>query len=209
MKKPTKKSKPPAPAVDIFALRLDADALANLAGVTTRRVNQLKQEAGLKQGNDGLYSAVDLLKAFYLYDSPRGEALRARTRQANARALETEQRVRREQRRLLTLDEVRELCVLLFEGASDVCQAQSARFFSEYNQTHTDSESRVMTSHLYDPLRAITVGWSNGVAALLAAIEKDFLPDGARLDEVMKNLMHELSAVQIADEKTRKSNQGA
>jgi hypothetical protein len=208
MKKLPKKTKSRAPALDVSAVRLDADALAAMIGVTPRRVNQLKAEANLKPGADGLYSAVDFLKAAYLYDSPRGEALRARTRQANARALETEQRVRREQRWLLTLAEVRELAEMLFESAIESVQADSSRFYSEYHQTHDEMESRAMTHRLYAPLRGLAVAWSNGVIELINAIESDHLPNGKRLDEVLSNLIHELTAAQMADEKTRNANQG-
>jgi hypothetical protein len=208
MRKPPKKTKSRAPALDVSTVRLDAEALAAMIGVTPRRVNQLKAEAGLKAGADGLYSAVDFLKAAYLYDSPRGEALRARTRQANARALETEQRVRREQRWLLTLDEMREICGMILERATESIQADSSRFFSEYQQTHTELESLGMAHRLYDPLTRLAVGWHDGVQELLKAIESDCLPNGARLDQVLGNFIHEMAAAQIADEKKRNANQG-
>jgi hypothetical protein len=197
-----KKNSAKTPRTDaMLALRLDSDGIAQLLGLSAARIRQLRREGALKPDGDGLYSVVDALRSHYLYDSPRGDAMRARTRHTNARALEMEQRVRREQRRMLTLDELREIAVLIFESARDVTQAESSRFYHEYAATHDEMESRVMTHRLYDPLDRIVMSWSNGVIELIREIDEDHLPAAARLDEVLAMLVNEITASNRADQK--------
>jgi len=184
---------------------LDANELAEWLGVSVARINQLRREGGLKIGPDNLYSAADALRSHYWYDSPRGEALRARTRMVSARALETEMRSRRQMRRLLTLDEVGEICAQLYTGARDVAQAESSRFFTRYRETHSETDSLGMTHQLYDPILALGAGWINGVNALMRAIDEDHLPENARLDEVLQNLVAEVAAANNADETSRRA----
>jgi hypothetical protein len=196
-KNPAKKPKADA----MLALRLDAGGIAELLGLSVARVNQLRREGGLKPAGDGLYSVVDSLRCHYLYDSPRGEAMRARTRHTNARALEIEQSVRRQQRRLLTLDELSNFAVLMFECAMDSYQAQSSLFYHQFRQTHDEQESLKTTHKLYDPLRLIALGWNNGIFALVDQINRDHLPDDARLDDVLAKIIGEIDASNRADAK--------
>jgi hypothetical protein len=185
----------------MLALRLDANGIAELLGLGVARVHQLRREGGLKPAGDGLYSVVDALRAHYLYDSPRGEALRARTRHTNARALEIEQSVRRAQRRMLTLDELSGFAVLMFESAMDSYQAESSRFYHQFRQTHDEQESLITTHRFYEPLRLIAQGWNNGIFALIDQINRDHLPDDARLDRVLAKIIGEIDASNRADAK--------
>jgi hypothetical protein len=100
---------------------------------------------------------------------------------------------------MLTLEEVREIALMLFEGARESAQAESSRFFSEYRQAHSEMECLGMTHKLYDPLLRLAIGWSNGVRELLRQIDADELPDAARLDRVLAELMADIAASNKAD----------
>jgi hypothetical protein len=196
-KNPAKRPKTDA----MLALRLDANGIAELLGLGVARIHQLRREGGLKPAGDGSYSVVDALRCHYLYDSPRGEAMRARSRYTNARSFEMEQSVRRAQRRMLTLDELSDFAVLMFESALDSYQAESSRFFHEFRQTHDEQESLRMTHRFYEPVRLIAQGWKNGIFALIDQINRDHLPDDARLDRVLAKIIGEIDASNRADAK--------
>jgi hypothetical protein len=197
----SKKPSNTRPADEILAMRLDANGTAELLGLSVARINQLRREGTLKPGSDGLYSAVDSLRSHYLFDSPRGDAMRAHARHRNARALELEQGTRRAQRKMFVLDEVRQIAGLVYEQATQVVQAESSRFFSDYSQSHSQHDSRVMTAKLYDPLFRIPDCWGEGVMQLCRDLDKDHLPDGARLDYVLAELVAAITARTEADEK--------
>jgi hypothetical protein len=197
----TKKHSNRRPTDQILALRLDANGTAELLGLSVARIHQLRREGTLKAGEDGLYSVVDSLRSHYLYDSPRGDAMRAHARHRNARALELEQGTRRAQRRMFVLEEVRQIAGLVFERATEAVQAESSRFFHEYSQSHTEHEARVMTAKLYDPLFRIPDCWGEGVMQLCRDLDKDHLPDGARLDFVLAELIAAITARNEADAK--------
>jgi hypothetical protein len=185
----------------IVTLRCDADDIAAILGLSVARIRQLRREGTLKPGSDGLYGVVDALRAHYLYDSPRGDAMRAHARHRNARALELEQGTRRAMRRMFVLDEVRQIAGLVFERATETVQAESSRFFHEYSQSHTEHEARLMTDRLYEPLFRIPDAWGEGVMQLCRDLDKDHLPDGARLDYVLAEIIASITAANKADEK--------
>jgi hypothetical protein len=197
----TKKTTQQAKTDATLALRSDANGIAKILGLTVARIQQMRREGGLKPDGDGLYSVVDALRAHYLYDSPRGDALRARTRHTNVKSLECELAVRRAMRRLVTMDELRDFGNEVFERATDSTQAESSRFFHEFRKTHTEQESLVMTGRLYNPLIQIAHGWSNGLSALIREIEEDRLPDAARLGDVLAKITAEIAAANAADQK--------
>jgi hypothetical protein len=178
---------------------------AGALGISETRLQQ-HVDAGVIERKGAKFDITKAALALLAYLRRDEEGRAARTRQFNARALQVEQRVRREMRRHLTLDEVRDVCVALFEGAIELVQAESSRFYSEYSATHDRLDSLAMTHRLYDPLRRIAVGWSNGVAALIERINTDALPDDARLAAVLKQIIAEIAAANAADEATVQIN---
>lgn len=194
-----KKQPKTAPPDRILALRLDANGIAELLGLTAQRVHQLRREGTLKPGADGLYSVVDSLRAHYLFDSSRGDAMRSHARHRNARSLELEVSTRRAMRRLLTLDEVRQIAGLVFEQATQAVQAESSRFYSDYAKSHTEHESRVMTGRLYNPLLRIPDCWGEGVMQLCRDLDRDHMPDGERLEHVLATIIAAITAAHEAD----------
>jgi hypothetical protein len=188
-------------ADEILSLRLDANGTAELLGLSVARIHQLRREGTLKAGEDGLYSAVDALRSHYLYDSPRGDAMRAHARHRNARALELEVGTRRQLRRLLNLDEVRQVAGLVFERATEAVQAESSRFFHEHSRSHGEHEARLMTDRLYEPLFRIPDCWGEGVMQLCKDLDRDHMPDDGRLDDVLRELIAAIAAANKADAK--------
>ena len=172
--------------------------MAHMLGISEPRLQQLTG-LGIVTRSGGADEPLQTALAYLAYVKRDDEAKAARTRHVNAKALQVEQRVRREQRRLLVLDEMRQICGLIFDQATHVVQAESSRFYSEYSQSHSEHESRVMTGRLYDPLLRIPDVWGAGVMQLCEDIDHDHLPDGARLDYVLAELIAEIAAANKAD----------
>jgi len=175
--------------------------MAHLLGLSETRLQQLTG-LGIVTRSGGAYEPLETALAYIKYLKRDDEAKAARTRQVNATALRIEQKVRREQRRMLTVDELQEVAILIFEGARDSCQAESSRFYSEFSKSHSEHDSRLMTFKIYDPLDRLIMGWANGIIELMREINEDRLPDDARLDDVLKRIISEIAAGAAADAKT-------
>jgi hypothetical protein len=117
----------------------------------------------------------------------------------SARALEVEQRTRREMRHLMRLSEVYQFALILHENAMSGVQAESSRFFGEYRQTHTEAESLGMTDRLYGTLRRHAQSWLTGIGQLLDHVERNVLPNVERLDTVIDQLRNDIAADFAAD----------
>jgi hypothetical protein len=174
--------------------------MAHLLGISETRLQQLTG-LGIVKRSGGHYEPLQTALDYLAYVKRDDEAKTARTRQVNAKALQIEQRVRRDQRRMVSIDELSGFTVLMFECALDSYQTQSSIFYHEFRQTHDEQESLKTTHRLYEPLRLIAQGWSNGMFALIDQINRDQLPNDARLDRVLAKLIAEITASNAADAK--------
>jgi hypothetical protein len=172
--------------------------MAHLLGISETRLQQLTG-LGIVKRSGGLYEPLQTALDYLGYIKRDDEAKAARTRQTNAKALQIEQRVRREQRRMLTLEEVKEIANLMYEGARESAQAESSRFYSEVALAHSETEALAMTYRVYEPVARLANTWRDGVAELLRQIDADELPDAARLDRVLAQLMADIAASNKAD----------
>jgi hypothetical protein len=186
---------------EILALRQDANGIAQTLGLTRGRIDQMRREGGLKPDAGGLYGVADALRCHFLFDSPRGAALLARARHINARALELELGTRRTMRRLLTLDEVREFAVLIYEQAVEFVDSESNRVYTENLKSHTDHNARILTGKFYDTLRRIPDAWGAGVIQFCKDIDRDVLPLDSRLVDVLARIIREIESAYAADQK--------
>jgi hypothetical protein len=174
--------------------------MAHLLGLSETRLQQLTG-LGIVTRNGGAYDPLQTALDYIKYLRRDEEAKAARLRQVNATALRIEQKVRREQRRMFVMDEVRQIALLIYDQAVEFVDSESTRIHHEYLRTHTEPAARILTGKIYDELRRIPDAWGEGVMQFCKNLDKDYLPSDVRLDHELAKIIREIAAAAKADEK--------
>jgi hypothetical protein len=174
--------------------------MAHALGLSETRLQQFTA-LGIAKRNGGLYDPLETAFAYIAYLRRDEEAKAARTRQVNAKALQIEQRVRREQRRMFTILELKQMTVMIYDMAVEFVDAESSRVHSEHLKSHTEHNARILTGKFYDELRRIPDTWGAGVIQFCKDIERNVLPNDERVDDVIAKIIREIEAAYAADQK--------
>jgi hypothetical protein len=127
--------------------------------------------------------------------------MRAHARDRNSRALEREVETRRAMRRVFTLDELRQVTVMIYEQAVEFVDSESNRAYTEHCKSHTEAEARILTGKMYDTLRRIPDAWAEGMMQFCKNLDRDYLPNDIRLDDELAKVLREIAAANAADAK--------
>jgi hypothetical protein len=175
-----------------MAKLLNREALAARLEISPARVQQLTGLGVLTRHERG-YDIVECAIALAKYVR-RDEAQKAaRTRLITTSAAIGERRQRQALRQLVTLEEVRATMDDAFGQAMGQLQAGSSSMFAELMQLVGDDKARYLTCLVYNAVLGALHQFREASAAAIEQL-RDGLHQGRRLDDVIEELRHAVSA---------------